>query len=68
VHQVEQGSQAHWAGLPQDTAALKGRLGFVAMVQPGHAAPLLARLEAGLKMGLDAGMAAGLEAASEAKR
>ncbi len=46
VHQVEQGGQAHWAGLPQDTAALKGRLGFVAMVQPEHAAPLLARLKA----------------------
>jgi len=76
VHQVEQGGQAHWAGLPQDTAALKGRLGFVAMVQPEHAAPLLARLDAGLKAGLkmgsDAGVAAGfepgLQAASEAKR
>ncbi|MFM8737639.1 MAG: reverse transcriptase family protein, partial [Betaproteobacteria bacterium] len=29
VHQVEQGGQAHWDGLPQDLAALKGRLGFV---------------------------------------
>ncbi|MFM8738520.1 MAG: RNA-directed DNA polymerase, partial [Betaproteobacteria bacterium] len=37
VHQVEQGGQAHGDGLPQDLAALKGRLGFVAMVQNAQA-------------------------------
>ena len=48
VHQAEQGLSPHWDGVPQDMAALKGRLGFVAMVQPAQAAPLQGRLQVAL--------------------
>ncbi len=50
VHRVECGRVPHWQGRPQEVAALQGRLGFVAMVNPAQAAALCARLRSALQL------------------
>ena len=48
VHRVELKEQPHWDGQPQSTAALRGRLAFVAMVCKPQAQPLEGRLQKAL--------------------
>ena len=46
VHAYENGRDVHWNGKPVSTSALTGRLNYLKMVSPQHAAGLAARFDA----------------------
>jgi retron-type reverse transcriptase len=46
VHAIENGRDAHWHGLPQSLASMRGRLAFLAMAHPAEAQALREKLEA----------------------